>query len=131
MTNFRESVLYYNPSATAKTAQVKGVLVRMGIRIRNIAPDQAVQTVGYLAGLDGFEEQPVPEKIPDMDEEILVMLNFTSSRIDELLRQLKKAGIPKIELKAVVTETNCKWTFYKLYQEIKEEHDTLQKKKDE
>lgn len=105
--------------------------MRMGIRIRNIVPDQAVQTVGYLAGLDGFEEQPVPEKIPDMDEEILVMLNFTSSRIDELLRQLKKAGISKIELKAVVTETNCKWTFYKLYQEIKEEHDTLQKKKDE
>lgn len=128
MATFRESVLYYNPSANTKTAQVKGVLVRMGIRIRNISPDQAVQTVGYLAGLDGFEEQPAPRELPVMDEEILVMLNFTSSRIDELLMQLRKARIPKIELKAVVTETNCKWTFYKLYQEIKEEHDTLQKK---
>lgn len=131
MANFRESVLYYNPSVSTKTAQVKGVLVRMGIRIRNITPDQAVQTVGYLAGLEGFEEQPVPVEVPVMDEEILVMLNFTGSRIDELLVQLKKARIPKIELKAVVTETNCRWTLYKLYQEMKKEHDAVQKKEDE
>ena len=77
MATFRESVLYYNPSAHTKTAQVKGVLVRMGIRIRNISPDQAVQTVGYLAGLDGFEEQTSPGELPVMDEEILVMLNLS------------------------------------------------------
>lgn len=131
MSKFRESILYYNPDASPKAAQVKGVLVRMGIRIRNITPDQAAQQIGYLAGMEGFEEQERPGTEPVMEEEILVMLNFTSRRIDELLLQLKKAKVPKIELKAVVTETNCKWTFYKLYQEIKEEHDTLKNKEKE
>lgn len=128
MPKFRESVLYYNPAVSSKTALVKGVLVCMGIRIRNITPEQTVQTVGYLAGFEGFEELEQPDTLPVMEEEMLVMLNFTSQRIDELLLQLKKAKVPKIELKAVVTETNCKWTFDKLYQEIKEEHDAMQKK---
>ena len=36
-------------------AMMKSVLVRMGIRIRNIGPEQVLETVGYLAGMDGFQ----------------------------------------------------------------------------
>jgi hypothetical protein len=35
---------------------------------------------------------------------------------------MRKAGIPRIPLKAVVTDTNRTWTFAKLYEEISEEH---------
>ena len=48
---------------------------------------------------------------PEIDEEMLVMKNFTNRRIDELLVGLRRAGVPKVELKAVVTETNCGWSF--------------------
>ena len=54
----KEMVLYYTPEKTADDQKLKGVLVRLGIRIRNIGPEQVNQTVGYLAGLAGFEEQP-------------------------------------------------------------------------
>ena len=60
-----------------------------------------------------------------IEEEILVMKNFSGKRIEELLFLLRKAGVSKIELKAIVTESNSKWTFYELYREIKEEHDTM------
>ena len=58
MAKTTETVLYYNPGRpeTMKyVAMMKSVLVRMGIRIRNIGPDQVMETVGYLAGMEGFQ----------------------------------------------------------------------------
>ena len=129
MTARKEMVLYYQPEKDrqsgndTKAAKLKAVLVRMGIRIKNISPEQVNQTVGYLAGLDGFEEKE-QEGCPGV-EEILVMKNFSNRRIDELLLNLRRAGVPKIDLKAVITDTNCKWNFYDLYLELKKEHDTM------
>ena len=126
----KEMVLYYQPEQAkqsgnaTKSAKIKAVLVRMGIRIKNISQDQMNQKVGYLAGYDGFEEE-VLEECPPVEEEILVMKNFSNRRVDELLMSLRRAGVPKIELKAVVTDTNCKWMFYDLYKELKEEHDIM------
>ena len=39
----KEMVLYYTPEKTSDDQKRKGVLVRLGIRIRNIAPEQAGQ----------------------------------------------------------------------------------------
>ena len=144
----RETVLYYNPEASSKVVKLKGVLVRMGIRIRNVTPEQFDETVGALAGISGFEkenqnkEQLVrnlqkqrqepsqdqnQDQHPMIQDEVLVMHGFTSRRIDELLAAFRKAGVVKVELKAIVTETNAHWTFYHLYEEIKEEHERMTK----
>ena len=153
MAPLREMVLYYNPDQSPYAAKLKGVLVRMGIRIKNIAPEQTGELVGTLAGMPGYAEgeelwkQAIAQKksqkadegagqvrgqadsdtadqesIPQIPEEILVMKNFTGHRIDALLLNLRKAGVPKIALKAVITEQNSCWTFYQLYEEIKKEH---------
>jgi hypothetical protein len=128
----KEMVLYYQPEKDktkgndTKTAKLKGVLIQMGIRIKNITPDQMNQTVGFLSGYQGFKEMEA-EACPAVEEEMLVMKNFTSRRIDELLMNLKRAGVPKISLKAVVTESNCKWKMYDLYEELKKEHEEMSK----
>ena len=130
----KEMVLYYQPERekeagnASKAAKLKGVLIRMGIRIKNITPEQTGQTVGYLAGFDGFDERETEEGtvLPELEEEMLVMKNFTNRRIDELLAGLRRAGVPKV--KAVVTETNCGWTFYALYEELKKEREAMTKK---
>lgn len=121
----KETVLYYNQTSGQKAALVKSVLVRMGIRIKNISPGQVTQRVGYLAGLPGYEEEEEKADQPVIEEEVLVMKGFSSSRIDGLLYELRRAKVPKIELKAVLTESNCSWTFYELYQEIKKEHESF------
>jgi hypothetical protein len=128
----KELVLYYQPEVEkqtgndSKAAKLKAVLIRMGIRIRNISSDQMNQTVGYLAGIEGFDETAF-EACPPVEEEILVMKNFSNRRVDELLLNLRRAGVPKVQLKAVVTDTNCKWRFYDLYEELKEEHEAMSK----
>ena len=126
-----ELVLYYStgdPRMKKQEMMMKSVLVRMGVKIRNVAPDQVMESVGYLAGVPGFEKREVlqqpeaEEKIPQITEQMLVMKDFTSRRIDTMLLNLRKAKVPKINLKAIVTEQNAGWSFYHLYEEIGEEH---------
>ena len=126
-----ELVLYYSTGDARMKKQemmMKISLVLMGVKIRNVAPDQVMESVGYLAGVPGFEKREVlqqpeaEEKIPQITEQMLVMKDFTSRRIDTLLLNLRKAKVPKINLKAIVTEQNAGWSFYHLYEEIGEEH---------
>lgn len=129
MAKYMETVLYYNPGKPETTKHVpmmKSVLVRMGIRIRNIGPEQVLESVGYLAGMDGYEAAgDAPEILPEIPVEVMVLRQFSNPRLDELLVSLRKAGVPRIELKAVLTEHNSGWTFYHLYEELKEEHETM------
>lgn len=148
MAKMTETVLYYNPGRpeTMKhVAMMKSVLVRMGVRIKNIGPEQVLEKVGYLAGMEGYEAAggnaggegagpenagaesagPVPGELPVIPEEVMVLKQFSSQRLDMLLSGLRRAGVPRIALKAVLTEHNSDWTFYHLYQELKEEHETM------
>lgn len=124
----REMVLYYSPEKSDKTRLLKGALVCMGIRIRNIGPEQVNQKVGYLAGLEGFDEEPQPqeqgEALPVIPEEMLLLHGFSSGRLDALLKQLRKSKAT-VALKAVLTESNCAWSFYQLYEEIRAEHEMM------
>jgi hypothetical protein len=122
----KEMVLYYNQEKSDKVRLLKSVLVRMGIRIRNVGSEQLNQTVGALAGLPGFQEESREQReVPVIEEEMMVLYGFGSRRLDELLAQLRRAKVPPVALKAVVTETNCNWTFYELYQEIRAEHEKM------
>lgn len=56
---------------------------------------------------------------------VLVLYGFTNRRLDEFLSQLRRAKVPPVALKAVVTETNADWSFYELYQEIRAEHEKM------
>ena len=143
MAKMMETVLYYNPGRpeTMKhVAMMKSVLVRMGVRIRNIGPEQVLEKVGYLAGMEGYEAAggsagadgadgertgAGPGELPVIPEEVMVLKQFSSQRLDMLLAGLRRAGVPMIALKAVLTEHNSDWTFYHLYQELKEEHETM------
>lgn len=125
MPPIRETVLLYCPGKPKYLTKLKGTLVQMGIRIRMISPAQVTQTVGYLAGLPDYEELPLPDCIPEIPQEVLVMKYFTGSRMDQLFSAMRRLGIPRIDLKAVVTDTNAGWSFYELYEEIKKEHEQM------
>lgn len=146
MAKTMETVLYYNPGRpeTMKhVAMMKSVLVRMGVRIKNIGPEQVLEKVGYLAGMEGYEAAGTgvegtgaegtgadgagagPGGLPVIPEEVMVLKQFSSQRLDMLLSALRRAGVPRIALKAVLTEHNSDWTFFHLYQELKEEHETM------
>lgn len=119
----RETVLYYDPKGGGRTTALKSILVRMGARIRNVAPDAVGQTVGFLLGWKGFDVREQPET-PVLAEPVLVMDGFTDKRLEILLREMRQHGV-SVPYKAVVTETNLGWLFHQLYEELAAEHEAM------
>ncbi len=119
----RETVLYYDPRVGEQTAVLKSILVQMGARIKNVAPEAVGQTVGCLLGRKGFDARENPEA-PTLAEPMLVLDGFTDKRLEILLREMKKHGV-SVPYKAIVTETNIGWIFHQLYEELAREHEAM------
>lgn len=117
-----ETVLLYNLKDSEKGKIINAILPQLGIKIRHVESKDILHPVGYLLTIDGYE--PTVKSINDekIEEEMLVIHNFSDEQIQVMLEILKNANVPLIPLKAIVTPTNVDWTFYALYQEIKKEH---------
>lgn len=120
----RETVLFYEPEGSAQGAPLKAVLVRLGVRIRNVPAASVGQSIGCLLGRKGFEMRENPEA-PALPAPVLVMDGFTDKRLEILLREMRKSGV-SVPYKAVVTETNLGWLFHQLYEELAAEHEAMQ-----
>ena len=120
----REKALYFEPGDTVRNALVKSVLIRMGIRIRPVAPEEIGQTVGFLLGRKDFAARQQAETAV-LDAPLLVLDGLTDQRLNVLLREMKKAGAA-VSYKAVATETNLGWLLYQLYEELAAEHEAMQ-----
>ena len=131
----KEMVLYYSPREMAHTSLLKGVFSQMGVRIKNLTPERCGKKIGVLVGMEGYKDlseagktqetsaadQQAAEQIAPMAEELMILSGFTDERLNELLGKLRNAGVPKIRLKAIVTETNADWTVYELYRQLEDE----------
>lgn len=136
----KEMVLYYAPENAVHVSLVKGVLVQMGVRIKNLTPGRCEKKIGYLAGMDGFEDEDVvlgetvvpgvgqQASLMTINEELLVLCGFTEERLDQLLARLKKAGVPRSVMKAIVTQSNAYWTVYELYSHLVEERKQIEQR---
>ena len=102
----REKVLYFEPQPSEQTAALKTVLVRMGVRIKNVEAVSAGQTVGFLLNRKGFE--PTDETADAPSAPMMVLDGFTEKRLDILLREMKAYGV-SVPYKAMVTEHNIGW----------------------
>lgn len=119
----RETALYFDPTGGARAAACKAVLVRMGVRIKNVPAEAVGQTVGNLLGRKDFAARENPET-PELTQPVLVLDGFTDKRLEILLRELKKSDV-SIPYKAIVTETNLGWLFHQLYSELAAEHEAM------
>ena len=82
--------------------------------------------VGALA-----EGRKAPEgagEHPALPEPVLVFCGVGSAQLDRLLQALRKLGLPRTCLKAVLTGENAGWTFSQLYEELTRERSALSRK---
>ena len=121
-----EAVLMYGFNDPQRMREISYIMMQMGIRIKVIKEEQLGQTVGYLAGVKGMEENAEPKLYEPLGEEVLVMCNFLSDkRIDQMLSNIKKRGLAWIPLKCILTRSNAAWTFHDLAKELEREHAVL------
>lgn len=131
-----ETVLLYNIAGTPLASHLKPILLKMKIRVRTVSPDQYLEPVGILAGLknpDLTHTSPMPASdqpaadAAQFTEPMLVLSGFTEHRLDQFLLELRKKKLPPIALKAILTDQNQYWDSLTLWQELKKEHQAIQK----
>lgn len=117
-----ETVLSYNLDEE-RSEILSQVTEALGMTHRKISPDQAGETVGFLAGFAGFS--PNNSGITD-EGECVIFAGIPNSRLNMILKAMRGAGLA-IPLKAVVTEHNQSQTLKWLIEELTKEHELMSK----
>lgn len=138
-----EIVLLYHIEDEEKAKRLKRVLLLMGVKIRMVSPEQyhlpikdlingqsgeitKEETANLMDCVKTQDTDGAENEKESIQEEMMVMYGFSGNRLDELLNALRK-NQSRINLKAILTETNKEWSSYVLYQELKIEHEMMQK----
>ena len=100
-------VLLYNLDS-AKLQKIRFLLIKLGLRAREVSPAEFGHPIGYLAGVDGFEAaQEAPEE--SFSQEMLVMAGLSSPQFGAFLEGLRQSRAA-VALKAVDIVTIQKLT---------------------
>lgn len=105
-----------------KTKQIEAICRNLKIQTVKVKLTSYNQKLGYLAGITGFSRENTTYTGPDFPTEMLVFSGMELELVDTFLEQYKKASIPPIGLKAIITQHNIFWTAEALYKELFKEH---------
>lgn len=120
MTNKSKILLFH--IEPGKERQIETICRSLKIQIIKIKPVSYNQKLGYLAGITGFNRENTTYTGPDFPTEMMVFSGMNPEMVDAFLAQYKKASIPPIGLKAIITQYNIFWTAEELYKELFQEH---------
>lgn len=114
-------VLFLYNLDNPKGAKIRRMCLPLGIRTKLVPPQAHTLTLEEMTG-----GAPVPaDGAPGFSDELLLMAGFTSAQVDALILGFRRAKIPMVALKAVLTPTNCGWTSVQLHQELLREHEAV------
>lgn len=122
----KETVLFVNFQDEERLRKIKFATIPLKLRLVQVKKEDYLQSVGYLAGLKGLEENPVKYEGEPLEQEMLVFAGFSNQKLDEMLKAMRKIGV-RVDYKAVLTDTNCTWNVPELYKELASEHESMQK----
>ncbi len=124
----KETVLLYNIKNKPYTAKLKSILLRLGIKIKVVTPEQYGLPIASLLSNSSSKVETTAEATPDtpnFEDEMLVMAGLTDARLNQLLLALRKDQI-RIPLKAILTPHNSQWNSVQLRDELSLEHQKMQ-----
>lgn len=107
-----------------ENAQLKDLCMVMGLRLREVGPEQYGETIGALAGLTA--ETGAPKHLAPPPAKMLVFAQVSDDALDVLLSMLRAMEIAVGSYKAVLTENNRSWTVPELFAELKAEREELE-----
>ena len=123
----KETVLVFHMTEEETLAGIQLACLIGGIGVQVVEKKDYLQTVGYLAGVDGMVHTETVYEGPDLEEPMMILC-MSSARVDRVLAAFRQLGLPRIAYKAMLTPTNSTWTPLALYEELKREHEEFQKR---
>lgn len=125
-----EKVLLYHFQEEAHLETIRALLRTFGIE-SHVLPEEAWgQTVGYLLGLKGFPRKEAPPEIASFPHEVMIFYQLEDRRLDQVLEAFRKAEIPRVRYKAVVTPMNRFWSLRRLCETMEKEHAYMVQRED-
>ena len=118
-------VLYNLGEDTSRGARVRAILAKLNIPAETVTAEQLNETVGHLAGLDGYEAAGEKYTGTAPDTEFMLLCNLPEALLDRFLDAMQTDGL-RIDHKAVVTAYNRDIELHELMGDISEEHDVFQ-----
>lgn len=118
-------VLYNLGEDTSRGSRVRAILSGLNIPAETVTVEQMNETVGHLAGLDGYEAAGEKYTGTVPDTEFMLLCNLPEALLDKFLDAMQADGL-RIDHKAVVTAYNQDMELHKLMGDISEEHDVFQ-----
>lgn len=119
-----KTVLLYNCSGP-QWSKLRQVLVMQKLRMKAVEPSQYGLSLAQV--LEGSQEKAGVEE--EFSDPMLVFCSLTGPKLDQLLGAMKRAKLPPIPLKAVLTPTNRDWNSQQLWQELRREHQAMQEQR--
>ncbi len=121
----KQGLLLFFQIQPQKAKQLNQVCNKLNIKTKVVNPVDYNQTLGYLAGIQGFSKENKPHTAQTVSDEMLVFSGISSELLDCFLAECKASFIPPTPLKAIVTMHNIFWTPVELFQELKNEHSRM------
>lgn len=115
------TVLCYDPIGAAYLSKLPNLCAVQGLRLRRLEAGHLGLPLADL--VQGAPAGEVPGETPG--EPILIFCRLVPGQLDRLLAALRKAGVPRTCLKAILTPTNAGWTLGALYEELSQERERL------
>ncbi|MEE3428340.1 MAG: DUF3783 domain-containing protein [Ruminococcus sp.] len=106
-----------------KSIEIKNLCRKLNIEYTDVDKSDFGYKIEYILNLS--DDKSFIEN-SDFDGEMLLMVDLSEGILDLFLSLLRKKKCT-VALKAVLTETNRKFTSYELYSEISKEHEYMQK----
>ena len=122
----KKIILAYNFTPD-RLSGVKRSAVSVKASVKVVGKEEYGQKLGFLAGVQGYTAHDALTE-GSFDDEMLLMCGFENGDIDTFIKALRKHGVGKVGLKAILTQTNVEWNSTELYEAIMEDHREIQRR---
>ena len=119
-----KAILAYNFSAE-RLQHLRLACMLVKARLLAVPREAMLQPVGFLAGVPDVEQVEDVYKGAEHPEEMLVLCGFSRPDLDKLLAAIRRGKLRQVELKAMLTQHNVRWSGLELLKEISEEHEYM------
>lgn len=116
-------IAYGVPSDTPEGQRLQEIASAYGITVSEIEAKDFNQKLGFMAGLEGYDEVPEPYTGEAPPHSIIWFVSVPRETLSQILRSYSLTpGLKPIDLKSVITEHNVGWTLAEHYLELRQEH---------
>lgn len=106
----REMVLLFHLPDRAKRRMVEMALLPLKVRLKYVSYEEYNQPLGVLAGNKDLPGVPGVYEGEELPDSFFVFSSLNGSRLDQVLRALRRCGAGPFPYKAVLTPANQLWT---------------------